>query len=88
MRRLIGTMSVSAAVVNQVRRRLDMATEQSTSAVTAAINAAASFSQADLDSYVVSTLAVGLPAREFWNPRQADVYAALRTRLENVDASL
>ena len=50
-------------------RRLDLATDQSASAVTAAIAAATAFSQADLDAYLVNTVASGLPAREFWNPR-------------------
>jgi hypothetical protein len=52
------------------------------------MSAAASYSQAQLDDYLINTVATGLPAREFWNPRQTDVYAALVAKLNDKHVEL
>ncbi len=58
------------------------------SAVQQAINAATSFTDAQLSYYLVNTVAVSLASREFWNPRQPDVYAALVAKRNSIHTQL
>jgi predicted naringenin-chalcone synthase len=74
-----------AVKVHREERQLTTTAQEQSAAVTAAINAAAAATQAELDFYLVNTVAFGLPDREFWNPRQPDVYDAIQEKLSDVE---